>query len=66
MVALSSVLGGMLLAWHLVNPSTIAGTSTPELILVLGLLILPLAAIGAWQMDRIATACVPASSRKRD
>jgi hypothetical protein len=56
----------MLLAWHLVNPSTIAGTSTPELILIIGLLLLPLAAIGAWQMDRVATACSPVASRKRD
>ena len=49
----------MLLAWHLVSPTTIGGTSTPELLLVLGLLVLPLAALGAWQADRTAAACSP-------
>lgn len=59
LIAVTSILGGMLLAWHLVSPTTIGGTSTPELLLVLGLLVLPLAALGAWQADRTAAACSP-------
>ncbi len=56
----------MWLAWHLVSPSRLAGTSTPELLLVLGLLVLPLAAIGAWYMDRVAAACAPAGRGEQD
>ncbi|GMV26596.1 MAG: hypothetical protein AMXMBFR58_26270 [Phycisphaerae bacterium] len=66
LVAALSVIGGVLLAWHMVNPATISGTSTPELVLVLGLLVLPAAALGAWHADRIAESCAPAATRKRD
>lgn len=66
LIAVTSILGGILLAWHLVNPSTIGGTSTPELLLVLGLLVLPLAAMGAWQVDRLAATCSPAGRSERE
>lgn len=60
MAAVLSMTGGMLLAWNLVRPAALAGASTLELLIVIGLLVLPVAAIGAWQADRVATAESPA------
>jgi hypothetical protein len=60
LIAVSSIVGGILLAWHMVSPESLAGTSTPQMVLVLALLVLPLAALGAWHMDRLAAARNPA------
>lgn len=66
MAAVLSMTGGMLLAWNMVRPSALAGTSTIELLIVLGLLVLPAAAIGAWQADRAAAADAPAARAGED
>ncbi|MCC6428703.1 MAG: hypothetical protein IT435_18015 [Phycisphaerales bacterium] len=62
LIAVSSIAGGTLLAWHMVSPESLAGTSTSQMVLVLALLVLPMAALGAWQMDRLAAARSPARS----
>ncbi len=65
-IAVSSIVGGTLLAWHMIRPDSLPATSTSQLVLVAALLVLPIAALGAWYMDRVAVAQSPVGPGERE
>ncbi len=67
-VAFASTGFGLLMIWILVRPGVIARVATVEMMVVLGLFLLPVATLAAWFMDHRAIAEQPAeeSEEARD
>lgn len=61
---LSSTIAGMALAWCVIPAEVITATSTPVLIVLASLLLLPLAAFGALTLDRAARKGVAPAPRR--
>jgi len=53
---------GVLMIWILVRPGVIAGVATVEMMVVLGLFLLPAVTLAAWFMDHRAIAEMPAGA----
>ena len=60
-VAIASGSFGLVIIWFLVRPGVIAQVATVQMMIVLGLFLLPAATLAAWFMDRRAIAEAPAS-----
>jgi hypothetical protein len=50
-IAICSMLGGLVLVWHLLRPGVINVVPTAQLLILLGLFVLPVVTIGAWALD---------------
>ena len=61
-VAFASTGFGLLMIWILVRPGVIARVATVEMMVVLGLFLLPVATLAAWFMDHRAIAEQPADT----
>ncbi len=64
-IAMFSMLGGLVLVWHLLRPGVINVVPTPQLLILLGLFVLPVLTIGAWALDlkHVRSAPAPRSSQ---
>lgn len=53
-IAAASMLGGLVLVWNLLRPGVFSVVPTAQLLMLLGLFVLPAATVGAWSFDRSA------------
>lgn len=60
-IAMCSMLGGLVLVWHLLRPGVINVVPTAQLLILLGLFVLPVVTVGAWALDlkHVRSAPVP-------
>lgn len=67
-IAICSMLGGLVLIWHLLRPGVINLIPTTQLLILLGLFVLPAITVGAWALDlkHIKAAAPPRDAPRSD
>lgn len=63
LIATASVFVGLLLIWYFVRPGVIAQVTTPHMLVVLGLFLMPVVTLAAWEMERRVRASSPADTQ---